>query len=731
MYTTKQTWTLISCLLALLGSSQASHAQEDTQEEKESAHEMSATAAPFIKPESRLSVGIGIQDGNREQLGIFDNERHSGVHILLDADIKYRQDATATWWTAYIRDLGQENRLLDLIYEQQGNWGIKLGYQEMPSILPYTPYTFNQGLGTTSPVVTKPDTGAIGPEIEIGTWRDRTSLNLFKNIKNDLKFTLNLRNEEKTGTQQWGRILSFGKPAEFVLEPIDWTIHEIETNAHYMGKEWQMTVGYNFSSFENANTLVDVTYSDPTDTSHAYLSLPLDNQAHKFFLMGGYNFTPATRGTLQLSFNRALQDEHLPTADIPGLSYVDAPTHLEGKVDNTLAQLNLSSRLTPKLNVTSELRFFDENDRTPAWLIVNLAPTATTTVHSTPLSRRTISGKLEATYQLFHQTSIVTGIERKNQDREIPYGNDSDGDGLDDERFVPFRSDLDETTYKVQLRRAFTDRANGSLTLQHSDRTGDNYLDSIKIMGNADGKINPFFISDRDRNKIRLAFDVRPMTKLGLQFVAEYERDTYGPDPIPYGRQKANKQLYSMDADYAFSNNWLITSWFSHQIDEISLFTGRFPSATEHDADKNSDIDDTSNSIGLGLRNQFNNSTKIGVNLDHTWSKTRYQDEVVAALPTTVVYPTDTTTGAVLSPLPEINSKTTKLDAFVEYLGLGPGLLRFDYIYELWDTNDWSWAFSDEDSYTYGTSTTTDGTVIMMDHYQPVNFVGVSYITKF
>jgi len=55
--------------------------------------------------------------------------------------------------------------------------------------------------------------------------------------------------------------------------------------------------------------------------------------------------------------------------------------------------------------------------------------------------------------------------------------------------------------------------------------------------------------------------------------------------------------------------------------------------------------------------------------------------------------------------------------------------LRFDYIYERWQTDDWSWMFADGTPFTYGT--TTDGTQVVQAPKQTANFIGARYIYRF
>ncbi|MBF0127551.1 MAG: MtrB/PioB family decaheme-associated outer membrane protein [Magnetococcales bacterium] len=697
-------------------------------EQPASPWETSPTALPFITPESSVSVGIGHLSGDRQQAGMFDGRDHTRGSWLLDANLLKREEATGTWSQATGRNLGLDgNREIGLGFERQGVWGVRLDYNEIPFVAPYTANSKNTGLGTTDQTIARSAVAGDGTDHHLGTGRDRITLNTFRTWNKNIKFNLNYRNETKEGTRQWGGVRG-SSSNEFLLEPVDWTMRHLEPTLGYAGQDLQLLGGYSGSWFKNDNTLVNTLLQGDNPAllaNHVYLSQPLDNEAHQVYLSGGYSFATETRGTFKLSYGRALQNEHFPTMDFAGLSAETAPPALQGRVDTVLLQLGLTTQPLPKLSITSKLRYFDESDHTPPWLVVK---TPTAQVHTTPVSIRTVSGQLEGTYRLPGQTALTGGVEHKEQERSVPYGSDLNNDALDDERYVPWRTNLDETTYRLRLNRNLSETINGSIGFEHGIRKGSQLVDSARIMGNARGKIAPHFIADRERNKLRLATDWRPVERLGFQFNVENVLDHYGPDPVPYGQQKGYSQLYSMDMDYAPSDKWLFTAWYAYDINQTWLDSGRWTIGTNaHEADKSSVLTDSGSSLGLGVRNQWNEKLKLGTNLAWTRTTSSFDDTVridplvnPATLP---AYPTG------LTPLPEIVSPMTRFNAFLEYKGLGPGLLRCDYVHERWSSNDWTWKFSDGTPYTYGT--TTDSTRISTQENQTADYLGVRYTTRF
>ena len=724
MHKINTTLTLAACVAALfLGSNSAWSEEDDEIVTPVGPWNLSPTATPFRTPESAISIGFGYLDGERQQFGIFDDQRDNSWRILLDGTISMRDEATGTWRTLRARNLGlNDNRDVTLGLEKQGTWGVRVGYNEIPRIAPYSVNSNTEGLATTNQVIPQTDIAGEGETYQIRSDVDRLTLDTFYFLNKKIKFKMSFKNETKEGSKQWGRRQN-GAP-EFLLEPVDWNTRQLDTTLGYVNNDLQLLAGYTGSWFGNENNLVDTTrQGDDLDdlSNHTYLSLPLDNEAHKAFLSGGYNFSPLTRAAFKLSYTHATQNEHLPTTDIIGLSndVTTPPSSLEGEVNTTLASLELTTRPIPKLSILTKLSYYEQKDKTPTWLVVE---TNRGNIHSTPISNKTITGKVEGTYRLPYQTTLTGGVEQKNQDRDIPFGTDADEDGLDEERFVPWRTELDETIYRMQIRRNLSETINGALGFEHGVRTGDAYSDSVKIMGNDQGKIAPFFIADRDRDKLRFSTDWRPIDRLGFQFVVENALDRYQGQE-PYGRKKGHAQLYSIDTDFAPTDKWLFTAWYSYDINKTWQEAGHWTFGGVLEGDNSSALEDIGSSLGLGIRNQWNYKLKLGADFQQSRSKSSYKDTVL------VYSEEDEVNHSGMTPLPEIISTTTNLSAFVEYQGLGPGTLRCDFIHERWRTDDWTWQYSDGSSYIYGTE--TDSTMITTDDNQSSNFIGIRYTTRF
>jgi MtrB/PioB family decaheme-associated outer membrane protein len=648
MQTRRQTFTLTALAAAraaLHGQALAAAADEDL--------------ARLTDPSSSVSIGAGYLGGDdRRQLGIIGGLRDTGGYLLLDADVNMRNDDTGTWTNLWISNLGMTSREVRGEYQKQGDYGAALEYRQSKREVPYEVNTGLIGFGTatqTVPAVIAPGTGVT---YQLGTERKKTGLEFFKYLIPGLKFKVNFTNEDKDGDRH-GRV---GGQPEFAAVPIDWNVKQLDTTLSYVTDRLQVLGGYNGSWYKNANDLLTVNRAVQATTFY-YISQPLDSEAHQLFVDAGYNFTPTTRGTVKISYTRATQDEYIPTADIAGLAWQGdanfpaAPTHLDGEINTTLIQLGLTARPMPRLSVVANLRYHDVDDDTPEHLIINTIGNAAsgfarTLVDGTPLSYETLTGKLEATYSLPEGYSLIAGIDYSTQDRTVPFGSDVAGgpptpdngdaqpDGHDDQRYVPWRSELDEITYRLQLRKSMSDTVNGALAFLHSKRDGSAYSEAIHSEpgeGIHPEAIDPINISDRDRNKVRATLDWAAAHHLNLQFNGEYARDDYSGHTL--GLRDGKAWLFSVDANYEISKDWQVTSWFSHDVTEAKQHNYRFASGTYSEAEMFDTLTDTGDSVGLGMKGLVNPKLRIGA--DAQWTRTRSEyDQTLVPLGAGTLYET-------------------------------------------------------------------------------------------
>lgn len=665
-----------------------------------------------LEPNS-VSVGIGGWSDDRLQRGVFDGMRDDGAYGLIDADISRRDDGTGTWLGLRIRNLGLDDREVKAEWLRQGDIGASIEYSRIPRVFPYLYNTGLQGIGTTTQTVVNITPGT-GTNVELGTVRDRVTANFVKHFGADLKFNVSFRDDHKQGTRPYGR----GGAAEFAVEPIDSTIRLLEATLSYSHDRLQLSGGYYGSSYTSENKLITAIGS-----ATYYLSQPMDSAGHELFLNGGYSFTPTTRGTFKLSYSLATQDEHLPTADVAGLANAAAPTHLDGRIVTTMAEIGLTARPLPKLSVLANLRYRNFDDQTPVnQYVFDITAPITGNFVNTPFSYKNLVGKLEGTYRLEQGYSLLGGVEYKKQDRTAP------PIFVGTYIRVPFVKQLDTTDYRLQLRKSMSESVNGSLAYVREERKGKDYvaagqIDTTPVLtpDPTQNLIHPMNIADRNRDKVRAMLDWSPSQALAIQLAGENASDKYsdGPNGSPLGLQKGTGSYYSADVSYQVASGWSMHAWVSRdesKADEVTVGAGGDPQR------KNNTLKETGTSAGIGVKGNVSGRLKVGADVEHFRSVNEY-DQILsggAVLPANLVQ------------VPDITNRLLRVKLYADYALQKNVDLRFDLIHERWKTDDWSWTYFPGGSaapWPYGS--TTDGTTVIASPEQNSTFVGARARFKF
>jgi MtrB/PioB family decaheme-associated outer membrane protein len=684
------------------------------------AQEIDPAIAELTRPESEVSVGLGYWSKDRPRLGTYDGMNQEGAYGLLDAQIRRRDNATGTWLLLDARNLGLDTPELRAEWLRQGNIGASLEYNRIVRDEPYTVFTGVQGIGTTTQRVPTPGASTLG-ELHLGTVRDAYTAGFYKHLWSGTDFRVTFKNEDKQGDRLWGR----GLQPEFVAEPIDSSTRQLEAVLAYAGKQFQVQGGYYGSWYTNHNSLVDTARVTAAGalSSQAFLSLPLDNQAHQLFVNGGYNLGERTRATFKAAYTHATQDEQIPVG--AGVAtFAGAPSSLGGVLDTTLLQAGLTSRATDNFSWLASLRYYDSNERTPQARIVQPAGGCGTCVDNTPLRFETVTGKLEGTYRMAYGLSGIAGVEYATQDRDVPFGN-FNAAGVDAQRYVPWRTSLDETTLRLELRRSLAETVNGRVAYLYSKRDGSSYTATNEPQSEL---INPIHIADRDRNKVKLMLDWAVTEPLTLTFNVEYAKDEYGNSSSrPYGLRDGTAGVYSLDAAYAISEKWQLSAWYTRDQTKANQFGQRNANGGAGEAVKEAHLEDIGDTFGAGLRGTIMPKLRAGLELLYSKNVNKYP-ETVTLTGAGGLYATNTT-----GPLPDVTNKMTRLKLHADYALQKNSEVRVEYAHDRWQTDDWSWMFANGTTFTYGLAGAggSDGTQVAQAPKQSADWLAVRYIYRF
>jgi MtrB/PioB family decaheme-associated outer membrane protein len=647
-----------------------------------------------------VEVGIGAVSDDNQRFGRYSGLNEEGAYGLFGIDLQSRDEATGTWFRLNGANLGLESRGISVDYERQGQWGYSLEFNQIPR---YIPYTFNTDLtGIETGVQTEAGTAA--RDVQLSTRRDVLGLGYARTLGGGWSTTLTFRNEDKTGTRNWGR-----NSVRFLVDPIDYTTQQLEATLAYAGDRLQITGGYYGTDFSNSLTNV----FSPAGGGTTPIALPPSNQSHQIYLGGGYRFTPTTRGMFKVAFGRITQDQTFFLANVtpfPGI-----PANLDGRIDTTLLQFGVSSRPMPKLTVRANLRYEERDDRTP--LVQYSTPGATSTHDGTnePRSFETTVGKVEASYMLPMSVRLTGGAEHDIRKRNTSVV-----------RTVSFRDETKETTLRAELRRSLSETLNGALALSTSDRTGSDWLTNVRNDASTGSNlIHPLHLADRDRNKVRLMLDWMPLEPLSIHFVGESAKDDYSGRLL--GPRTGKAEMLSLDAAYRIGDDWTATAWTSHndmradqRTCESATSSGSVPPSladcpnTAANPIWDAKLRNVGTAIGLGLRGKASSRIELEGEVSHAKDRGEFvQIAQVGALP--------------VDPIPDVNYKVTTFKLKGSYVLTKVSGLRLQYVYDRFKTDDWYWTvFPAGTTFAYA-----DGTTVRQDLDQEVHFVGVSYYYRF
>lgn len=647
----------------------------------------------LTKPDSEVRAGIGYVDEDNFRFGRYTGLNEQGVYGLLDIDLRQRDDAAGTWLIVNGRNLGLDSRSLRLEYDHQSDWRAFAEYSEIPRFNPYTHDSGLAGIGSASLVVNGTDLR----DLQLETQRQRVSAGMSKWFGDNFSVDIRALDERKDGERMYGR----GTPGamEFLADPIDQRIRQFEAKVSYAGKSLQVAGGYYGTTFDNANTALNIAGGAPplADGAGAFtpMALPPDNQSHQVFIAGAYRFAPTVAANFKAAYGRATQDDRfiLPTTT--------GRTDLGGRIDTLSLQAGITAHPWSKLSLLANVRYEDRDDQTPVVDYFPVTVTPTATGENEPRDIETTVGRIEASYQLPAGLRLTAGVED-----EIKHRNTSSV------RVVSYRKETDEKSYRLELRRAVSETVTGSLGYVHSKRGGSAFESTVTTDGALGSNlVAPVHLADRERDKVRALVDWAPGDALSVQFLLEQSRDDYdGRSPLDLGVRSGRASVYSVDAGYALSDAWQVDAWVSRndtRVDQATCVsasaTGVCPETTANPL-WSARLRNTGDSAGLGLTVKLTDALDAGIDSQYSEIRDEFTQRAV-------------TPEAIVAPLPDIHTRLASVRVYARHRLRGNSALRAEVKYDRYSTDDWTWS-----TFTY-----LDGTHVTEEPTQRVYFFGLSY----
>jgi MtrB/PioB family decaheme-associated outer membrane protein len=697
---------------------------------------------PASTIEKQASVEVGVAGASGDQFdrafwGQYNGMRNQDFFGIFNLDYSRRDTSTGTWLDIVGSNLGLQTREVLLNWSRQGSWQLFGAYSELRSVNPYTINTAVQGTGTTTPSAQYLPGGAgSGGDTELATKRKGVLLGGSTWLGSEFQFEGSVDFEKKTGNSLFGigntcpataaSGCSFvpGTTAGFGVlyypQPIDYDHTRVEARVNYAGSALQLSGGYYGSFFTNGYG--SMTPGVPATLNNAvnqplpagpglqgYLgqtvALAPESQFNSLDLTGSYVFMPELRANFKVAYSQGKQDQEFTSAGLAG-----APAgvgNLGGEVNSTLAQLRVVGTPIDKLTLVGEYRFYDQDDETP---VVAYNRIGTTSFTNQTVSREVNSAKLEASYRFPWKLQGLAGVGWTSVDRSFTPTASYTGISAQ-------RESTDETSWWLQVGRSMTENISGWIKYTGSSRDGSDWLAPassgvglVSVSSPAALGPNAIFmptLADRDRSSVRLMINWMATEALSVQFSADYGRDDYDL-PSQFALQETKFDLYTIDLNYALSENWNLNGYVSTGSQKLNQARpGGYILA----------FDDSSLMAGIGFTGRPSEKLQVGGNLSYISNTDKYE-QTLGANPTAGNAQLLAVTGG----LPDVLYRRTELRLFGTYTVSASSSFRLDAAYQRLTFDDWGWRFGGT-PFLY-----SDNSSVYLQPDQDVGYLGLSYV---
>lgn len=589
---------------------------------------------------STIEFGLGHVSDDSFKHGEYSGLHDDGLFPVLDLDI-HRRDAydseTARYWKARGIGLGLDSRYLGLEHGNQGDYKIRLEYDQLPRMQFDSTETIFDGAGGIN--LQLPEGGSRANltdslrRFDVETERQRFGIEAEKFLLPRWSVRASFSHEKKEGAKLTGiaRSNAVFSPSVLVPEPIDYETSLFRASAAYTGDKGQAELGYQLSLFDNRNpsfSWQDPFANDWATAEERQWTLAPDNEFHQLRLTGGYNLATRTRAYADISAGRMTQNERfLDTGIIPSRTTAD------GHIDTRVVNLGITSRILPRLNLTASYRYDERDNRTPRIEVDSRL--------STPYSYEENRLRLAADYRLQPRTNLTVGYERSNIDRTLLA-----------------REDLDQDVIEARLRATLNPMFAGGVLLAREERRGSTYVGA-----DSRPELRQAWLADRDRNRYGVFVNAAPTESLSLGASVNRVRDEYNASEL--GLTDGEATVYNLDATYSPGEGLTAYGFYNNEKND-SRQTG---------PDWSAQLLDKVGTAGVGLKKSLlGDRLDLGTDLVYAKGVGRVRVESAAGQ----------------QPLPPLLTRLRQLGIYADYQVRKDLSVGFRYRLERYNSTDWA-----------------------------------------
>lgn len=701
--------------------------------------------------DSWVEVGAGWTSDSSFKFGEFSGLEDKGGHIIGDFRIVMRApwDGDSTeYWLLTGSSLGLESRALHLEFGHQGSFKLFLDYDQIPKFLlddASTPFIISgDGTSLTLPANWVPGERNNGQmtnlvaslnDVNIAHDRKRFGGGVVWIMGKGWQFKSSFRREAKEGSRTIAAIFgtSGGNPASSIVpEPIDYETDDVDLVLGYQGKKAQLNLGYHLSVFRNANT--SLTFQNPYTgspwvpsasfpTGVGRIGLPPDSRSHQISLAGGYVLGPTTRATANFSYTRSTQNEDFLPFTIDPDIVITTPlprSSLEGKVKTIMTRLGISSRPTPKLNLSAHYKYTDRDNETPRDVFLTIPSDSADqdTIDSSrarinlPYSRSQHLIEVEAGYRLTSRSKLTLAY--------------------DYEQFKRTFTEVAKTRehkFEAKLRTSASARLSGWMSFNYATRDGSEYIHNAAFLASHTPEhlgpdpeeefenhpaLRKFYIADRDQTGFKASATFLASDSVIISAMGRYSHSEY--DATRVGLTDSRNLSATVDFSYNPDPKTTAFAFYTYenlQFDQAGFANRRGTDLTDFDAQFwLVDTRDKVNSFGVGIdRTAMEDRLEIGFEYIYSRSLTDFGFDAGTALS--------------FLPLSDLKTRLHSLGMHAEYRYTDNMSIKLRYLYQKFDTVDFALD---------GIVVDTISTVIALGNTSPdynVHVIGISTVYRF
>jgi MtrB/PioB family decaheme-associated outer membrane protein len=379
-------------------------------------------------------AGTTYVTGDAAHFGDAGGYNEQGAYLNLDGSGSYASENYQAQWLA--EDLGLDSRYLSVSGGNQGSYGYRIAYRELPRHRFDTTQTIFQqaspdSLSLPPGWVRSPVTGgfsALGASLvdrDISSERRVLELGGRYLPSDRFRVSASYRRQERDGLRIAGG--SYFTQSSLLPAPFDHATDEAELGLRYSGGQGYLKLAYLGSFFQNENLALrwETPFTSAVGAETGAQAQSPDNSFQQISLAGNYRVHRYdTVFGLNLASGRLEQDDSLlPYTSNPLLTTSPLPRQrLDGRVDTTNVALTMSTRPFDKARIRLAYRLDDRDNRTSvdAW-----ARVITDTFNSgdvetnVPYSFRKTRFNALGSYQLRRNVRVSAGFDRIEYDRDF------------------------------------------------------------------------------------------------------------------------------------------------------------------------------------------------------------------------------------------------------------------------------------------------------------------------